>query len=211
MRRPAGEDLAVRPDRAAHADRAERHRHGDLLPEHVRVELAVRDVGHHPFAEADRLEVAAIFRERDLGERSVLDIFHEGPRHAAVGAAAQILDARDRVGRLPHSSPLAAMPAMRSPMRQASAWMVSDGLTPPTGREQRAVADPEIRDVPGAAVGVGRRCRSGSSPIRQPPIRCAVSSSASTCRRAPAASAPRASKPHANGRSAACRCPSRRR
>ena len=34
-------------------------------------------------------------------------------------------------GDLPHSSPRLAMSAMRSPIRQASAWMVSDGLTPP--------------------------------------------------------------------------------
>ena len=43
---------------------------------------------------------------------------------------------------------------MRSAVRQAIAWIVSDGLTPPTVGKHRAVADPQIRDVPAAAVGV---------------------------------------------------------
>ena len=43
---------------------------------------------------------------------------------------------------------------IRSAVRQAIAWIVSEGLTPPTVGKHRAVADPEIGNVPAAAIGI---------------------------------------------------------
>ena len=131
MRRAARQYLAVRPDRAAHAGRADRDRHRDLLAEHRRFELAVRDVEHHALAETDGVEVAAVLAQRDLREGAGLHIVHEGLGNAIMRALAQVLDAGDAY-RAP-SSQLASLrhSDMRSPMRQASAWMVSEGLTPP--------------------------------------------------------------------------------
>src|SRR6185437_46608 len=103
----------------------------DLLAEHRRVELAVRDVEHDALAEADGIQVASVVPKRQLGERSGLHIIHERLRHASVGALPQILDACDPVGDPGHSSPRAAISVMRSPILSALAWIVSDGLTPP--------------------------------------------------------------------------------
>src|SRR6185437_6794414 len=144
--------------------------------QHRGFELAVRDVEHDALAEADGIEVAPVLAQRDLRERAGLEIVHERLGDARMGAFAQVLDAGDVAGRFPHSSPRAAMSAMRSPMRQASAWMVSDGLTPPL------VGNSEPSHTHRLGIDQLRPSLSttlswGSSPMRHPPIRCEVSSS----------------------------------
>src|ERR1044071_6329313 len=131
MRRAARQDLAVGPNRAAHSSGAYRDRHRDLLAEHRRLELPVRNVEHHPLPKADCVEVIAVCPERDLGKRTGLNIIHEWLRHAPVSTAPQVLDAGDAGRDIPHSSPREALSLIRSPMRSALAWMVSDGFTPP--------------------------------------------------------------------------------
>src|SRR5205085_8333872 len=93
--------------------------------------LAVRHVEHHALAESDRVEIAAVLAQGDLGERAAFEIVHERLGDAGMRALAQVLDAGDLAGHLPHSSPRLAISTIRSPILSALAWIVSDGLTPP--------------------------------------------------------------------------------
>ena len=154
MSRAARQDFAVRPDRTAHAGWTDRDRHADLFAEHGRLELSVGHVEHDPLAEADGVEVAAVFAQRDLREGAGLEIVHERLGHAGVRAFAQVLDAGDAGWDLPHSSPRFA--SLLDAVGDAAGERL-DGqrrIDAAAGREQRAVADPQIRDVPAAAVGV---------------------------------------------------------
>ena len=102
----AREDFAVRPDRAEHSDRTEGDRRSDFLAEHRSLELAVRHVDHHAFAETDGIEVAAIFAKRNLREGSGLHIIHERLGDAPMRLQPQVFNAGDAVGNVRGSAPL---------------------------------------------------------------------------------------------------------
>src|SRR5207302_5462157 len=76
-------------------------------------ELSVRDIGHDALAEADRVEVAPVLAQRDLGKGSGFDIIDERLGDAPVCMAAQVLDAGDAPGDSAHERrPPAAAPAL---------------------------------------------------------------------------------------------------
>ena len=124
--------FAVGPRETRKAGRTDRERHCCAIAHHLHLESGMRHVAQHVLVQLQCAQIVAVSFQRHLLVRSVHEIEND-PRKSAARQRLEIENAGN-LGARAHPtdrSPLPESAPMRSAVRQASAWIVSDGLTPP--------------------------------------------------------------------------------